>query len=88
VGTWTNEYFGDAVVALDGDTLTVRLGPVGGYSFELEPWDGDTFAFVPTGENAPDGSRSSATFQLGGGAGGDRMTLQFFNANQLGTWTR
>jgi hypothetical protein len=78
----------DAVVELDGDTLTVRLGPDGGYSFELEPWDGDTFAFVPTGENAPYGSRSSATFELGGGAGGDRMTLQFFDANRLGTWTR
>jgi CubicO group peptidase (beta-lactamase class C family) len=87
-GTWTNEYFGDAVVELDGDTLTVRLGPDGGYSFDLERWDGDTFAFVPTGENAPYGSRSSATFELGGGAGRDRMTLQFFNANKLGTWTR
>ena len=87
VGTWSNEYFGDAVVELDGDTLVVKLGPDGGYEFDLEPWDGDTFAFVPTGENAPDGSLSSATFALGGGAG-DRMTLQFFDANGLGTWTR
>ena len=88
VGTWSNEYFGDAVVELDGETLVVRLGPDGGYELELEPWDGDTFAFVPTGENAPDGSRSSATFELGAGGGGDRMTLQFFDTNGLGTWTR
>ncbi|GAA1768979.1 serine hydrolase domain-containing protein [Agromyces humatus] len=88
-GTWSNDYFGPAEVEVAGGVATVRLGPDGGYSFELEPWDGDVFAFVPTGENAPDGSLSSATFTFGdGAAGGDRMTLQFFDANRLGTWTR
>lgn len=87
VGTWTNEYFGDAVVSRTGDTLSVALGPDGDYTFELEHWDGDTFAFVPTGENAPEGSRSSAAFTLGG-SGGDELTLAFFDGNGLGTWTR
>ncbi|SFR68524.1 CubicO group peptidase, beta-lactamase class C family [Agromyces sp. CF514] len=85
-GTWSNPYYGDAVVTVEGDSLVARLGPDGGYEFELEPWDGDEFAFVPTGENAPWGSKSSATFAVGGGA--DTMTLQFFDTNGLGTWTR
>jgi len=86
-GTYQNDYFGQAEVVASGDALVVRLGPDGGYEVELEPWDGDTFAFVPTGENAPDGSRSSATFVLDP-AGGATLTLQFFDTNELGTWTR
>jgi CubicO group peptidase (beta-lactamase class C family) len=85
-GTWTNPYYGDAVLSVEGDALVARLGPDGGYELELEPWDGDVFAFVPTGENAPWGSKSSATFTIGGSA--DTMNLQFFDANGLGTWTR
>ncbi|WP_395244687.1 serine hydrolase [Agromyces sp. MMS24-K17] len=90
-GTWSNDYFGPAEVAVEGGSLVVRLGPDGGYELPLDTWDGDTFAFTPTGENAPDGSRSSATFVLGGGgagAGASTLTLQFFDANGLGTWTR
>ena len=86
-GTYANPYFGPAEVVLDGDALVVRLGPDGGYEFALEPWEGDTFAFVPTGENAPDGSLSSATFTIEPG-GGASMRLDFFDTNQLGTWTR
>jgi CubicO group peptidase (beta-lactamase class C family) len=86
-GTYQNAYFGQAEVVASGDTLAVRLGPDGGYEVELEPWDGDTFAFVPTGENAPDGSRSSATFVFEAD-GGAALTLEFFDANKLGTWSR
>lgn len=85
-GTWTNPYYGDAVVEVQGDALVAALGPDGGYELELEPWDGDEFAFVPSGENAPWGSKSSATFTLGGGA--ETMNLEFFDTNGLGTWTR
>ncbi|MEF3402779.1 serine hydrolase [Agromyces sp. CCNWLW203] len=85
-GTWTNPYYGDAVVTVEGDALVARLGPDGGYELEFEPWNGDVFAFVPTGENAPWGSKSSATFAVGGGA--DTMKLQFFGTDDLGTWTR
>ncbi|GAA1507262.1 CubicO group peptidase (beta-lactamase class C family) [Agromyces terreus] len=85
-GTWTNPYFGEAVVTVEGDALVARLGPDGAYVLDLEPWDGDTFAYVPTGENAPWGSLASAAFTLDGVV--DTMNLQFFDANGLGTWTR
>ncbi|MFF2277618.1 serine hydrolase [Agromyces sp. NPDC058126] len=87
-GTWSNEYFGPAEVAVEGGALVVRLGPDGGSEISLEAWDGDVFAFTPDGENAPEGSRSSATFVLGDAAGTSTMTLQFFDVNGLGTWTR
>jgi CubicO group peptidase (beta-lactamase class C family) len=86
-GTYTNDYFGDFVVTADGDTLTGALGPDGGYTFDLEPWDGDTWSFVPTGENAPPGSLSTATFTREG-AGVASVTLGYFDKWGLGTWVR
>ncbi|MEV8254201.1 serine hydrolase [Rhodoglobus sp. NPDC076762] len=87
VGTYRNSYFGDLVVTEVDGALQAALGPRGGYLLELEPWDSDTFAFVPTGENAPPGSLSSATFERSGGAVAG-VTLEFFDAQGLGTWRR
>lgn len=95
VGTYTSPYFGDFVVTEENGTLTGALGPEGGYTFELDPWDGDRLSFVPTGENALPGSLSSAVFvregeQITG------VTLTYFNKfpaegqepNGLGVFTR
>lgn len=86
VGDYANDYFGTASVALEDGGLIVRLGPDGGYELPLEAWDGDVFAFVPTGENGPDGSRSSATFSEVDGV--MTLRLEFFDAHGLGTFTR
>lgn len=82
-GTWENPYFGPLEVSEAGGALTAALGPDGGYTVALDAWDGDVFAFTPTGENAPAGSRSSATFDLDAGT----LTLDFFDGQGLGTWT-
>ncbi|WP_417511675.1 DUF3471 domain-containing protein [Microbacterium sp.] len=95
VGTYTSPYFGDFVVTEENGILTGALGPDGGYTFEIDPWDGDTLSFVPTGENALPGSLSSAVFvregeQITG------VTLTYFNKfpepgqepNGLGVFTR
>lgn len=95
VGIYTSPYFGDFVVTESNGTLMGALGPEGGYTFALEPWDGDTLSFVPTGENALPGSLSSAVFVRDG----DRITgvtLTYFNTfpapsqepNGLGVFTR
>jgi len=86
-GTYRNSYFGDLVVTEVDGALQAALGPRGNYLLELEPWDADTFSFVPTGENAPAGSLSSATFDRSGGAVSG-VTLDFFNAQGWGTWRR
>lgn len=95
VGTYSSPYFGDFVVTEQGGVLTGAMGPEGGYTFELDPWDGDTLSFVPTGENALPGSLSSAVFVREG----DRITgvtLTYFNKfpapgqepNGLGVFSR
>ncbi|POH73572.1 serine hydrolase [Arthrobacter glacialis] len=78
VGTYTSPYFGKFVVTEENGTLTGALGPEGGYTFKIDPWNGDMLSFVPTGENALPGSLSSAVFvrkdgQITG------VTLTYFN---------
>jgi len=95
VGTYTSPYFGNFVVTEENDTLTGALGPEAGYTFQIDPWDGDTLSFVPTGENALPGSLSSAVFVREGGQI-TGVTLTYFNKfpeeeqepNGLGVFTR
>jgi CubicO group peptidase (beta-lactamase class C family) len=95
VGTYTSPYFGDFVVTEANGALTGALGPEGGYTFEIDPWNGDTLSFVPTGENALPGSLSSAVFVREGGQI-TGVTLTYFNKfpapgqepNGLGVFTR
>lgn len=86
-GTFHNQYYGDAAVTAHDGRLSMAVGPRGTYTFALDHWDGDTFSFVPTGENAPAGSLSSAKFTITEGEA-SAVTLNFFNASGLGTWTR
>jgi hypothetical protein len=39
----------------------MKIGP-SGTEFPLQHWNGDIFTYIPTGENAPDGSRAALTF--------------------------
>lgn len=86
-GTYTNDYFGALTVTEVGGELRAALGPDGQYVVTLDAWDGDEFAFTPTGENAPAGSRSSAIFTRTDGAV-TSLTMEFFNRQGLGTWIR
>ncbi|WP_246540657.1 serine hydrolase [Microbacterium flavum] len=94
VGTYTSPYFGTLTVTESGGALQGALGPDGGYTFAFTPWEGDTMAFVPTGENAPTGSLSSAVFTRSGGSVSG-VTLTYFNGypmveepSGLGVFTR
>ena len=79
-GSYANEYFGAAEVAVEGDGLVLRLGPTG--EWPLEHWSGDEFVFRPYSENANPGSISKATFT------GDTLVLEYFDQHDLGTFTR
>lgn len=83
-GDYQSPLYGTFTVTVEGGALRGALGPERAYTFDLDPWDGDTFAFTPTGENAPDGSRSSAVFDLDAGT----VVMDFFNRDGLGTWRR
>jgi CubicO group peptidase (beta-lactamase class C family) len=79
-GTYANEYFGPATVAVVDGGLELSLGPTG--RWPLEHWAGDEFVFRPFSENAPPGSVSKATFD------GETLVLEYFDQQGLGTFTR
>jgi CubicO group peptidase (beta-lactamase class C family) len=80
VGTYENSYWGSATIADANGRLTLALGPRD--KLDLKHWDGNVFTFVPTGENAPPGTISKATFD------GDRLILEFYDGDKLGTFTK
>ncbi|MFE7720398.1 serine hydrolase [Nocardia rhizosphaerihabitans] len=80
-GTYANEYWGPATISEDDGALVLTLGP-DQRRYPLRHWDGDTFAFELSGENAPPGSVSSAIFDNG------TLTLDYFDENGLGKFTR
>ncbi|MCD1571866.1 serine hydrolase [Agromyces mediolanus] len=79
VGTYESPYFGTLTVTEQGGSLQGAMGPDGGYTFAIEPWDGDTLSFAPHGENALPGSLSSAVFTREGGAI-TGVTMSYFNS--------
>lgn len=80
-GVYANRYWGPATVADQNGELTLALGPRPEV-YRLRHWDGDTFVFDVTSENAPPGSVSAATFA------GDRLTLEYFDQDKMGTFSR
>lgn len=81
VGTYRNDYWGAAVVAEKDGKLTVSMGPRPD-TVELTHWDGDVFTFRFVSENSPPGSISAATFT------GNRLTLEYYDEDKMGTFTR
>jgi Domain of unknown function (DUF3471) len=63
-GTYTHDFYGPITVHGERDTLGLTPGSI---ECALDHWDGDTFTYVPPGENA--GIRGGITF----GASADRI---------------
>lgn len=80
-GTYANDYWGPATVTEAGGAVSLAVGPRPDV-YPLTHWDGDVFTFALIGENAPPGSLSKAVFD------GDKLTLELFNEDTLGTFTR
>lgn len=59
----------------------MALGPKG-QTFELTHWDGDEFALSFVDENSPPGSISAARFD------GDKLTLEYYDDEKMGTFTK
>lgn len=87
-GRYENPYFGPALVTQGDGGLTIALGPDGAQRFPLTHWDGNTFAFVPKGENAPAGSRTAIVFAQSGSEPADELAIDYLNANGLGHFVR
>ena len=81
IGSFANDYWGPATVAVQDGALTLTLGPRP-KTYRLAHWDGDVFTFALDGENAPPGSLSKAAFD------GDRLRLEYFDSDKMGIFTR
>jgi CubicO group peptidase (beta-lactamase class C family) len=80
-GGYANDYWGPAVVTQNNGQLQLALGPKN-KAFTLSHWDGDTFTFSITDENAAPGTISKAVFS------GNTLNLEYFDTDKLGTFTR
>ncbi|MDT5259505.1 MAG: hypothetical protein QOD10_4585 [Mycobacterium sp.] len=80
-GVYANDYWGPAIVTERDGALQLSLGPKN-RTFALTHWDGDTFTFPVTDENAPPGTVSKAVFS------GNTVNLEYFDSDKLGTFTR
>jgi CubicO group peptidase (beta-lactamase class C family) len=81
LGVYASDYWGPAVVTERDGALQLALGPKN-QTFPLAHWDGDTFTFALANENAPTGTVSKAVFS------GNTLNLEYYDSNQLGTFTR
>jgi CubicO group peptidase (beta-lactamase class C family) len=84
LGVYASDYWGPAVVTERDGQLQLALGPTN-QTFPLTHWDGDTFTFPLTNENAPPGTISKAVFS---GFPGATLNLEYFDSDKLGTFTR
>lgn len=87
VGTYANDYFGDAIVEAVAGGLVLRLGPEK-LASDLIPWTGDVFGFEKINENLPYGSRVEVTFSGTEDGSADALFIDIFDENGLGEFRR
>jgi CubicO group peptidase (beta-lactamase class C family) len=80
-GTWRNDYYGPLQVSEQDGALSLAIGPVPRV-MPLRHWDGDVFTFTLYNENAAPGTISKASFLS------DRVTLEYYDEEGMGTFTR
>lgn len=83
-GTYTNSYFGDAVISQKDGALSLAMGPNGQRTWALDHWDADTFTFKLGLPEVSEDSISSVVFNTKD----KTMMIEFYNDNGLGTFTR
>ncbi|ELP67041.1 serine hydrolase [Streptomyces turgidiscabies] len=85
-GTYANDFYGPMTVSsAQGDDLVMQLGPKK-QRFTLRHYDGDTFYYSTTGENAV--GLSGVTFTVGSDGRADKVRVENFDTSGLGTFTR
>lgn len=84
-GTYDSAYYGKATVTTGPDGLVLELGPEP-KRFPLRHYDGDTFSFETTGENAV--GLTGVTFTFGQGDTARKLRVEYLDETGLGTFTR
>lgn len=85
IGTYHNDFVGDAIVAEQAGKLVLKLGPKL-RAFPLTHFDRDTFTYQPEGEMAA--GLSAVTFRIGPDRLADGVTIEILNVHGSGILTR
>lgn len=86
-GTYNNSYYGPVDIVVKDGGLQLAIGPKH-KTAQLTHWTGDSFAMAPpSGENEPEGSRSSVRFVMDGGRA-TGLVIDYLNRDGLGAWRR
>jgi hypothetical protein len=85
-GTYQNALYGPVTVDVVIGSLHLHIGPGGKNDYPMTHWDGNVFSFFPTGENAV--GITAATFAPATGGQASSLTLEYYNAEGLGVFTR
>jgi CubicO group peptidase (beta-lactamase class C family) len=80
-GTYNNDYYGPIQISAANGALLLTIGATP-LRLALSHWDGDTFTFMLVNENAAPGTISKVSFLS------NQVTLEYYNAEGLGTFTR
>ena len=81
-----NAFYGPITIDVPGGSLHLHIGPAGKNDYVMTHWDGNVFSFFPTGENAL--GITAATFAPNTGSQATSLTLEYYNAQDLGVFTR
>jgi CubicO group peptidase (beta-lactamase class C family) len=80
VGAYHNDYWGTAQITEKDGSLHLALGAK--LDVPLNHWDGNVFTYAWVSENSPPGSVSKATID------GSKLTLEYYDADKKGTFTK
>jgi CubicO group peptidase (beta-lactamase class C family) len=86
VGTYANDFVGEAMVSANGSDLVLKVGPNGARSFSLKHFDRDIFLTYPDAE-MPD-TPSAVKFDVGPDGKAATVTIGFLDGNKLGSLNR
>jgi CubicO group peptidase (beta-lactamase class C family) len=86
-GTYSNDYYGDAVIVEQGGALMLKIGPAP-KEFAFTHLDGNVFTFIPHSENAAEGSISTASFAADSSGKVTALTIEWLDQNGIGTFKR
>jgi CubicO group peptidase (beta-lactamase class C family) len=84
-GSYANAFYGPASIVSKDGRLVMVLGPRN-VEFPLTHWDGNTFSYVPVGEDAS--GLQAVTFTIGADGRAATFVVENFNTDKLGTFTR
>jgi hypothetical protein len=85
-GTYNNDFYGPIKIVAESSGLHLLIGP-NPNDYPLGHWDGNRFSFFPTGENALGITQATFTPNAAGTRAAS-VTLEYYDADRLGTFTR